>query len=247
MAEMTDPKIVSADRFAYVRDAYIQPKGVWATSRVQRVMDAARLSRSDLVLDLACSMGTFSNQARQVGARPVGLDLNYDTIVEGRTISDSITGHTTPRVQANALSLPFADDTFDVIINADFVEHTPSEAKLPIFIEMQRVLKKGGRAVVYSPNLNKIRWGLFGEKAKRLLRLRSQPVPRWQEFVDPDHFGLTTPWKVERHLRRAGFQTSIRYYDFHVPVLSKIPGANLLLRPLISAQFMDRFLVVADK
>jgi len=88
---------------------------------------------------------------------------------------------------------------------------------------------------------------LFGERAKRLLRLRSDPVPRWQEFVDPDHFGLTTPWKVERELRRAGFQTSICYSDFHVPVLSKIPGANLLLRPLISAQFMDRYLVVAEK
>jgi len=137
---MTDLKSVAEDRFAYVRDAYIQPKGVWATSRVQRVMDAANMSQGDLVLDLACSMGTFSNQARQVGARPVGVDLNYHTIVEGRTISDSITGHTTPRVQANALSLPFPDDTFDVIINADFIEHTPSEAKLPIFVEMQRVL-----------------------------------------------------------------------------------------------------------
>jgi 23S rRNA G2069 N7-methylase RlmK/C1962 C5-methylase RlmI len=73
---MTDLKSVAEDRFAYVRDAYIQPKGVWATSRVQRVMDAANMSQGDLVLDLACSMGTFSTQARQVGARPVGVDLN---------------------------------------------------------------------------------------------------------------------------------------------------------------------------
>ena len=143
--------------------------------------------------------------------------------------------------------MPFLDATFDIVINADFIEHTPGKAKLPIFQETYRVLKKGGRTVVYSPILNKIRWELLGERIKRTVFLRSGPVPRWEDFVDPDHFGLTTPWKTAWRMRRAGLKTSVRYFRYHVPGLSRIPAVTGLTRPLLSAQFAERFLILGTK
>jgi SAM-dependent methyltransferase len=238
---------VSEKQIREIRDGYLEPRGEWATSRVQRVLDAASVQPGERVLDLACNMGTFSFHTRQYGTRPIAVDRNYTALVEGREISTIVGAYAAPRVQSDALNLPFLDATFDIVINADFIEHTPGKAKLPIFQETYRVLKKGGRTVVYSPNLNKIRWELLGERIKRTVFLRSGPVPRWEDFVDPDHFGLTTPWKTAWRMRRAGLKTSVRYFLYHVPGLSRIPAVTGLTRPLLSAQFAERFLILGTK
>ena len=236
---------IDRTRIRELRDLYFEPKGEWATNRVERVMKAASLTPNDRVLDLGCNLGTFSHHAKLAGASPIGLDWNYAALVEGREVSACIGGFVLPRVQADGRQLPFDGEVFDVIINADFIEHTADDAKPPIFSEMYRVLRKGGRAVVYTPNLNKIRWELFGERVKRWLGLRSEMVPSWQDFVDPDHFGLTTPWETAAKLKRAGFTTTTNYFQFHVPLISKIPGTNRLMVPCLSAQFGDRFLILA--
>lgn len=239
--------MIDSAKIQTIRDEYYEPKGEWATSRVLRVMQAAGLTRDEVVLDLACNMGTFSYHSKAAGAKPVGLDRNFAALTEGREISQIVGGVLTPRVCADAQTLPFASDTFDVVINADFIEHTPDDVKSIIFREMYRTIKPGGRAIVYTPNLNRVRWELFGEQLKRWTGLRSASVPHWREFVDPDHFGLTTPWKTAARLRSAGFQTTIRYYEFHVPQFSKIPGFDRLMAPLLSAEFANRFLIVAVK
>jgi SAM-dependent methyltransferase len=239
--------VIDSAKLQTIRDEYYELKGEWAKSRVERVMQAAAITGGELVLDLACNMGTFSYHTSRAGAKPIGLDRNHIALTEGREISQIIAGLSTPRVCADAGELPFSNGTFDLIINADFIEHTPDDVKRTVFSEMYRVLKVSGRGVVYTPNLNRVRWELGGERLKRWTGLRSSPVPRWQDFVDPDHFGLTTPWKTASCLRAAGFRTVIRYYEFHVPVLSKIPGFNRVAAPIISPQFANRFLIIAWK
>jgi ubiquinone/menaquinone biosynthesis C-methylase UbiE len=150
-------------------------------------------------------------------------------------------------VQGDARFLPFSHDQFDLVINADLIEHTHDQDKALIFAEMFRVIRPGARGLVYSPNVNRVRWELRGEKIKKLLGIRRAPVPDWRSFVDPDHFGMISSKQAEWLLRQAGFITRTRFYEFHVPLLSKLPGFNRFARHWLSNQFANRYLIAVEK
>lgn len=231
----------------HIIDHYLEPKSEWARSRVARVMESLSVKPGERVLDLGCATGTFSFHTFRAGARPCGLDRDAEVLKTGRRAAQEFAGVSTPRVCGDALRLPFHEGSFDVIVNADFMEHTPDEIKQPIFDEMFRVLKSGGRGIVYTPNLNRVRWELVGERVKKLSGKRKEDVPEWKDFVDPDHFGLTTPWLTLHRLRKAGFRVRLGYHEFHMPLLSRLPGANRILAPLLSSQFANRFLITLKK
>lgn len=231
----------------HLKDHYYEPANEWARLRVARVMSAAAILPGERILDLGCANGTFSFHSAFAGGRPVGIDLDMHALSTGRDAVAALDGPSTPRLAADARRLPFRDDSFDVIVNADFIEHTRDEDKFPIFQEMYRVMKPGGRGVVYTPNLNRVRWELAGEHLKRLLGMRSEPVPSWQNYVDPDHFGLTTPGLTESRLRMAGFRTRCCYFEFHVPLVSNLPFLDRILEPISSFWFANRFLITLSK
>lgn len=238
---------VSDDFAELVRREYLEPEGEWAVSRVERVMKAAELRRGERVLDLGCAFGTFSHHSKLAGASPVGLDRSERSLREGVEIARRFHKPDVPRIQGDACYLPFRSDQFDIIINADFIEHTTDRSKALIFAEMYRTIRHGGRGLVYSPNLNRVRWELRGETVKKLLGLRREPVPKWMEFVDPDHFGMTTARQADKMLRQAGFTTRLFYYEFHIPLLSKIPGFNRVARPFLASHFANRYLITLRK
>lgn len=241
MHELTD------EEFEHIRDFYLAPTSEWSRSRVSRVMDALSVEPGERILDLGCANATFSYHVSQKGARPVGIDRDDAVLVKGREAAIRFAGVTTPRVQGDALRLPFGAGSFDAVINADFIEHTPAEAKPLIFREMFRVLRSGGRGIVYTPNLSRVEWELYGEKIKKKIGQRQEPVPDWRDYVDPDHFGLTRPKLVAEQLRRVGFQTKVHYYEFHLPLLSKLKPLDLLALPFLKDAFSNRFLVEVIK
>ncbi len=238
---------VLPETLQHLKDHYYAPANDWARHRVSRVMSAAAVKPGERILDLGCANGTFSFHAAHAGGRPVGVDLDMHALANGREAVAELGGPSTPRVCGDARRLPFRDGAFDVIINADFIEHTQDGDKLSIFREMYRVMRPGGRGLVYTPNLDRVRWELAGEHLKRFLGMRNEPVPSWQNYVDPDHFGLTTPGITESRLRRAGFRTKRFYFEFHVPLFSNFPVLDRFLEPVSSFWFANRFLITLAK
>jgi SAM-dependent methyltransferase len=238
---------ITEQELAEIRDNYFEPKGEWAESRIDRVLNAAQVHAGDRVLDLGCSIGAFSFHTRRLGANTIGLDRDAASLGTGREAAWILAKIQLTPVCGDALNLPFADNTFNIVINSDFIEHTPDDAKDPIFREMFRVLKPGGHGILYTPNLARIQWELLGEKIKYKLGLRHEKVPRWQEFVDPDHFGLTTPEKTRLRLRSAGFETRMMYYEYHIPLLSKVPGIGKVFDGVLPDEFAARFLIQIRK
>lgn len=238
---------ISCQDFEHARDFYFQPSGEWARTRVARILEAAAVRPGERILDLGCSLGCFSFHAHKAGGLPIGLDRDLPVLQDGREIQRMLGESPTPRICGDATALPFRPEFFDLVLNIDFIEHTTDTDKPGIFSEMHRVLKRGGRALVYSPNLNRVNWELRGERTKRLLGLRREPVPDWRNFVDPDHFGLTTPGPVTAWLRAAGFHTRLEYFEFHIPLLSRLPGVDALASGWLSSQFANRYLVFCRK
>ncbi len=239
--------ILSDADFDHIRGHYLEPAGAWARERIERVLEALSPRPGERILDLGCALGTFSFHCARRAAKPVGLDRDREALLKGREAAARMGDKPAPRVRGDARALPFRDGVFDAVANADFIEHVPDAEKPPIFREMHRVMKHGGRGVVYTPNRARVEWELRGERLKRALGLRREPVPAWRTYVDPDHFGLATPGEARAALVEAGFETDVRYYEFHVPLLSRIPGFDALIRPLLAARFSNRFLVRVRK
>ncbi|MYB21065.1 MAG: ubiquinone/menaquinone biosynthesis methyltransferase [Chloroflexi bacterium] len=109
----------------------------------RRLAVEASQPRAAAVLDLGAGTGDLSAEFRRQGAaRVTGLDVSAAMLAraEQKFGSDGIDW-----LQGDALQLPFADASFDVVASAFVMRNLPDLAGS--FVEMARVLRAGGRLV----------------------------------------------------------------------------------------------------
>jgi SAM-dependent methyltransferase len=98
------------------------------------------------LLDLSCGQGLFLKAAFEGGLRVTGLDLSRTAVARARA---RVPGAKV--VVGNAEKLPFKKSSFDWVTCWGSLEHYANPEKA--LDEIRRVLKPGGRAVLYVPNL----------------------------------------------------------------------------------------------
>ncbi|WP_027706404.1 class I SAM-dependent methyltransferase [Zooshikella ganghwensis] len=149
---------------------YTKEKEFWETNRdsyysvlsrkdeVEVMEWIGNFSRGD-VLDIGGGSGAASKKLLNVsGIWIVCLDLSYAMLKHS--------GHT--KVQADALLLPFKNNSFDLIIAAAFIHHLPGQ-ECKLLKECYRVLRSSGRIIGYDPNGSCIQNKIF--MSNNLLRL----------------------------------------------------------------------------
>jgi SAM-dependent methyltransferase len=134
------------------------------------------------VLDIGCRYGALTRAYLQ-GNRIVGIDVDQLALDEAARL-----GIETQWVDAEE-GLPFEDETFDVVVAGELLEHVRDPAAL--VGEARRVLRTGGTFVGSVPN---------GFRLKNRLRFL---VGRWPE-TDPTHLHLFSPDDLRALL--AGFE-----------------------------------------
>lgn len=97
-------------------------------------------------LDVGCSSGLMTAALAPLFARTLGLD--YDNVALA-TIADA-DRQPVAYLRGDAMGLPFADDSVDVVICAQVYEHVPNDERL--FQEIYRVLRPGGVVFFSGPN-----------------------------------------------------------------------------------------------
>ena len=120
----------------------LQLDRVWRARTARKLRTI--LSRPDaVVLDLCCGTGDLAfAMGRKGKARIIGADFAHTMLVRASAKSEADTGGRVPFLESDALSLPFADESFDLVTVAfGFRNLANYEAGLR---EMQRVLKPGG-------------------------------------------------------------------------------------------------------
>ena len=103
-------------------------------------------SKDKKVLEVACNMCTTAiGLAKEYGCQIEGVDLDENALekakanIAANNLQDKI------HVQrANAMKLPFEDNTFDIVINEAMLTMLPVEAKMKAVAEYFRVLKPNG-------------------------------------------------------------------------------------------------------
>lgn len=150
-----------------------------------RTIDTAL--RYSAVLRLLRDRWSPSHQVLEVGSGSGGVTEFLMHPVTGvdpafeRTAARS-TNWLTP-VTGSAEALPFEDDSFDVVLSVDVVEHLAPEARQPALREMVRVLRPSGRLIVTFPS---------GPTAKRLDTALNRAYRK--------RLGVDHPWAIE-HLQ----------------------------------------------
>jgi len=128
-----------------------EPSYVWRAGqerRLQMIAQWAQLDDACVLID-GCGVGMYASQiGRRYKAQVEAFDIEFDRVVDTRA-------DTPTAVVAAAESIPYPDNTFDTILSHEVLEHVNDDRAA--VLEMVRVLRPGGRIVIFAPN----RWYPF--------------------------------------------------------------------------------------
>ncbi len=132
--------------------------------------DQLGLRPGDSVLDVGAGFGRHVFECARRGADVVALDYAEGEVVETRATLDGMVDAGEIDVErfkgvlrGDATRLPFADDSFDVVITSEVLEHIQDD--VAAIAEMVRVLKPGGHFAATVPAWfpEKVNWMLSDE------------------------------------------------------------------------------------
>ena len=123
-----------------------EPSYVWRTGqerRLQMILDAAGERLRGQVLENGCGVGMYVEKLTPHAGRVIGLEYDFERTIEAHQKSKHI-------LNAAGEWLPFSPDRFDLVLSHEVIEHVQDDAAA--LKEMVRILKPGGRAVIFCPN-----------------------------------------------------------------------------------------------
>ncbi len=99
------------------------------------------------ILEIACGTGHVSELLAELGHEFVACDLTRPMLEQARERTTDKQGEA-QFVLTDAYRLPFADDSFDLIVSTRFLHLFPPEGQQPLLSEIRRVLRSGGYLIV---------------------------------------------------------------------------------------------------
>jgi SAM-dependent methyltransferase len=167
------------------------------------------------ILEIGSGKGRMLRYLVDSGHDAVGLDMNPHAIAEA---DRDLTIH-----EGLATRLPFADDTFDLVVSFDLFEHV-LESDVHVN-EVKRVLKDGGYYLLQTPN----KWTNITFEVIRFSR--KYGIRHTFDFLKPPyHCALHNYWQLKSRFQKHGFE--VTFYD--------IPTVNDFFRDKIR-RFRGRF------
>ena len=105
----------------------------------------------DQVLEVACGTGYTTTYLTNIGLSVIATDLTPAMMKRAREIPET---RGAQFVEANALSLPFPDGAFKLVVSTRFMHLFPKEMQLRVLRELSRVTSPGGHVLVDFDNLS---------------------------------------------------------------------------------------------
>jgi SAM-dependent methyltransferase len=96
-----------------------------------------------VVLDLGCGPGNVLPAIAGRSSYAVGIDISHRSL---RVAANALRNLRVSLVEGNALNLPFPDESFDCVVAAGSIHHTPDPQAA--FVDLCRVLRPQGKAFV---------------------------------------------------------------------------------------------------
>lgn len=148
------------------------------------------LNKSVKILEVGCNYGSLIHNLYKSGYKNVyGIDINKNSINQGKRSYKEIKKRIK---QYDGKKLPFKDESFDVILMFDVIEHVPN-IKSFLKNEVYRVLRKKGNFIFQTPNkIINIPWEIINQKS----------FTKWKDY----HCSLQTLSSLKRILEFSKFK-----------------------------------------
>lgn len=179
--------------------------------RMNVVLGLAPLKQSDIVLDVGCSWGGSSYYFINLVNRIVGVDIDRHSLKDAKEVLAKNCYKFAP-ICADATCLPFKEETFDIVMCIEVIEHITKDRLL--IRELYKVLKKNGNLILTTVNSD------VPETGSILHSL----VPKWLKpdpsQLDAEHgqYGHVrtgyTSAEIENVLEESGFRIEKHDYAF---------------------------------
>ncbi|KPL06701.1 hypothetical protein AMJ86_07500 [bacterium SM23_57] len=123
-----------------------EPSYVWRAGQERRlsmILNESGECARGCVLENGCGVGTYVENLAHSAQYVVGLEYDFERTIKARQNSSHI-------VNAAGEKLPFSGGHFDMVLSHEVIEHVQDDRAA--VAEMIRVLKPGGRMIIFSPN-----------------------------------------------------------------------------------------------
>jgi SAM-dependent methyltransferase len=123
-----------------------EPSYIWRAGQERRlgmIFEAAGVRARGRVLENGCGVGMYVEKLTPHAQCVIGLEYDFERTLEAHKNSPHI-------LNAAGEGLPFPNDHFDLVLSHEVIEHVQDDRAA--VAEMVRVLKPGGRGVIFCPN-----------------------------------------------------------------------------------------------
>jgi SAM-dependent methyltransferase len=123
-----------------------EPSYVWRDGqrrRLEMILDAAGERLSGRTLVDGCGIGMYLHYLGQKAKDIAGLDIEFSRLQKAKTRNDQV-------INGACEALPFPSEAFDLLVSHEVLEHVADDRGA--IEEIVRVLKPGGRLVLFCPN-----------------------------------------------------------------------------------------------
>ena len=123
-----------------------EPSYVWRAGQERRLamlLEAAGERATGRVLDNGCGVGMYLSRLAQRASLAAGIEYEHERALQARGLASGV-------ACAAGEALPFLPDSFDLILSHEVLEHVQDDFRAAA--EMVRVLRPGGRLVLFVPN-----------------------------------------------------------------------------------------------
>lgn len=178
------------------------------------------------VLDLGCGAGFLCNALAEKGHKVAGIDLSETSLATARLYD---TTKSVEYIRANVYSLPFQNETFDVVCAMDVLEHI--EEPHLLIAEAARVLKKKGLFFFHTFNRTFLSYLIIIKGVEWCVKNTPKDMHVYPLFIKPQ--------ELEEMLSDYGLVAK-EIKGFH-PTLFSRPFWKMLLTRKVPHNFTFRF------
>jgi ubiquinone/menaquinone biosynthesis C-methylase UbiE len=196
------------------------------------------------VLEVACGRGGFLRELALAGACVTGCDFSFAALRVASARLGTAGVHCSPTLtQGDAQGLPFADDSFDLVISCETIEHLPDVQTA--MKEMHRVTRPSGRLFLTTPNYANFMgvYAIYSRLRHRPI-IKDQPFDRRQWFPQIRQCVRSAGWRI---LRTDGTVHQFPFFPGRSPMRLEALESCRVVRKVLSPLALHYFVMAQKK
>jgi ubiquinone/menaquinone biosynthesis C-methylase UbiE len=219
------------------------------TEHLQKILTYLHIIPHSNILDLGTGSGFLAFPIAQIyrECSVFGLDIAVRTLMNNREKAAMMDLNNLNFIDYDGISFPFEDNSFDYVVTRYALHHFPDIEKT--FVEIRRVLKKGGILFISDPTPNEIDNNRFVDTFMQMKddgHVKFYLKSEFMELAGKHGFQLTASFdseirfsseRTEKYLQIAGNinEKIIQSYDIEVN-----QGQVLITEQIVNLMFIKR-------